>query len=238
MNQRIQKILAQQGIASRRQIEVMIGDGRIEVNNRIAELGDHINLDDRIKIDGRVIKLSGASKRRVLLYHKPEGEICTRHDPEGRRTVFNRLPRMKHGRWISVGRLDINSSGLLLFSNDGALVNRLTHPRHQVEREYAVRVLGEPSGKALHNLQEGVRLEEGMARFTKIQFAGGTGANLWYHVILTEGRYREVRRLWESQGITVSRLIRIRYGKLCLPSNLRQGHFIELKPSEVQQYLS
>jgi len=174
---------------------------------------------------------------RVLLYHKPEGEIVSRHDPQGRPSVFNALPRLRGGRWIAIGRLDFNSCGLLLFTNDGALANRLMHPRYRLEREYAVRVLGDLAPDALEKLTEGIELEDGVARFTRLQPAGGEGANRWYRVALEEGRKREVRRLFAAVGVTVSRLMRVRYGPIALPRNLKRGQCRELEPEEVQALL-
>jgi len=174
---------------------------------------------------------------RVLLYHKPEGEIVSRHDPQGRPSVFNALPRLRGGRWIAIGRLDFNSCGLLLFTNDGALANRLMHPRYRLEREYAVRVLGDLAPDALEKLTEGIELEDGVARFTRLQPAGGEGANRWYRVTLEEGRKREVRRLFAAVGVTVSRLMRVRYGPIALPANLKRGQCRELAPEEVQSLL-
>lgn len=174
-----------------------------------------------------------AQRTRILIYSKPDGEICTRNDPEGRATVFSHLPTLRTGRWIAIGRLDINSAGLLLFTNNGELANKLMHPRYQIEREYAVRVLGKVDNDMLKTLREGVKLEDGFASFKQIADAGGTGANHWYRVVICEGRQREVRRLWESQGVKVSRLIRIRYGNVCLPPRLKQGRWQELSGTEV-----
>jgi 23S rRNA pseudouridine2605 synthase len=174
---------------------------------------------------------------RVLLYHKPEGEIVSRDDPQGRPSVFNALPRLRGGRWIAIGRLDFNSCGLLLFTTEGALANRLMHPRYRLEREYAVRVLGEIDEASLARLTEGIELEDGMARFIRLQPAGGEGANHWYRVTLEEGRNREVRRMFAAVGVTVSRLMRVRYGPIALPASLRRGHSQELSPTEVQSLL-
>ncbi len=236
MSERIQKYLAQQGIASRREIERWVTAGRIKVNGKLAELGCQVTPKDRISIDGRTIRV--ATKKQVtevLLYHKPAGEICTRDDPEGRPTVFNKLPRPQTGRWIAIGRLDFNTSGLLIFTNNGELANQLMHPSSEIEREYAVRVFGAISPEILTKLQKGVRLEDGMAHFNSIADAGGRGSNHWYHVSLSEGRNREVRRLWESQGVTVSRLIRVRFGNVLLPKGLRQGQTVALNKQEIRQ---
>jgi len=230
MSERIQKVLAQAGLGSRRQIEQWIRDERIEVNGQIAQLGDKVDEHARIRVDGRPVKLAKEEQpRRVIMYNKPEGEICTRKDPEGRPTVFDHLPKIKKGRWISIGRLDINTSGLLLFTNDGDLANRLMHPSAQVEREYAVRVLGKADEAALKRMTRGVKLEDGLARFEDIVYSGGEGANHWYHVVVAEGRNRLVRRLWESQGLTVSRLKRVRFGPVFLVSGFRQGETREVK---------
>jgi len=234
--ERVQKVLAQAGFGSRREIEDWIRDGKIEINGVIAKLGDHVKSSDQVRIAGKLIPLSKLTEHmvaRVLVYHKPEGEICTRDDPEGRPTVFTRLPRLRGARWIVVGRLDINTSGLLLFTTDGELAQTLMHPKHEIEREYAVRVFGEIDDDMLQRLRDGVMLEDGPAKFVDIVDAGGSGRNHWYHVILKEGRNREVRRLWESQGVTVSRLIRLRFGPIILPKGLREGQYRELEPAEV-----
>ena len=236
---RIQKVLAAAGLGSRRYIDRLIEAGRVRVNDRVAQPGDRLNPYDRVSIDRRRVRLgsmpSGATGARpkVLAYYKPEGEICTREDPQGRRTVFAGLPKLRRGRWISIGRLDINSSGLLLFTDDGSLAERLMHPRNRVEREYAARVSGRASAKQLKTLTQGVRLDDGVARFSSIRDSGGKGRNHWYRVVITEGRNREVRRLWESQGLSVNRLIRIRYGSCSLPRSKRPGQFWELKREEI-----
>lgn len=228
--ERIQKVLARVGIGSRRQIERWIEEGRVTVDGRPARLGERVEPDCRIALDGRPVPLRAAGPRlRVLLYHKPEGEVCARSDPQGRPTVFDRLPTLRGARWISVGRLDFNTSGLLLFTNDGELAHRLMHPSSEIEREYAVRILGAVDDAALERLKKGVTLEDGPARFATIAFAGGAGANRWYHVTLKEGRYREVRRLWEAVGAKVSRLIRVRFGPIPLPRQLRPGRFEDLE---------
>ena len=228
--EKLQKILAQAGYGSRREMERWIAEGRITINGRIAEIGDRVKQNTPIKVDNKPFcwPEAGSSTPRILLYHKPEGEICSRNDPEGRPTVFDNLPPIKNGRWVSIGRLDINTSGLLLFTDDGNLANRLMHPSYQVEREYAVRVLGTASKEVLHRLTHGVQLEDGTARFEHIVESGGKGVNRWYHVVMVAGRNRLVRRLWESQNLKVSRLIRVRYGDISLPSSLPQGRWQEL----------
>ncbi len=236
MSEKIQKILANAGLGSRRQLEIWIKEGRIKVNGRVATIGDRITYHDHIAVDDREIKLqrSKNSKTRVLLYHKPEGELCTRHDPEGRPTIFEQLPIIRNSRWICVGRLDYNTSGLLLLTNDGELANKLMHPSSEIEREYAVRIRGEVPDHVLARLQKGVKLDDGMARFNLILDAGGSnGANHWYHVTVKEGRNRLVRRLFEAVDCTVSRLIRIRFGTVLLPPRLRRSQQVELTPDEV-----
>lgn len=233
--ERLQKVLAQKGLASRREIEDWIRDGRITLNGRTAVLGDRCHPSDRITVNGRPIELGrdSAEPTRVLLYHKPIGEVVTRRDPEGRPVIFTQLPRPSRGRWVSIGRLDINTQGLLLVTTNGELANRLMHPSREIEREYAVRVLGPVADAALDRLVRGVVLEDGPARFETLREAGGEGANRWFHVTLREGRNRIVRRLWESQGITVSRLIRVRFGPLELPPRLKARTFMELVPEQV-----
>ncbi|HIE55846.1 MAG TPA: pseudouridine synthase [Chromatiaceae bacterium] len=232
--QRLQKLLANAGLGSRRQIETWIREGRVEVNGRKATLGDRATLQDRISVDGRAVseRRLVSQDRYVILYNKPEGEVVTRSDPEGRRTVFQSLPRLPQGRWIAVGRLDVNSSGLLLFTNDGELANRLMHPKQLIEREYAVRVHGEVTDAMLRQLVRGVELEDGPARFEEVVFSGGEGANRWYHVVLMEGRKREVRRMWESVGVVVNRLKRVRFGPLILDSKVKSGMWRELDRTE------
>ena len=210
----------------------MIAENRVSVDGKIAALGDRVDVNSgaKIRIDGHIVNLLQAQKEvcRVLMYYKPEGELCTRHDPEGRATVFDRLPRLTGSRWIAVGRLDINTSGLLLFTTDGELANRLMHPSREVEREYSVRVFGQVDDAMLSRLRKGVQLEDGPANFKEIKAVGGTGLNQWFDVTLMEGRNREVRRLWESQGIQVSRLIRIRYGNIKLMKTLPRGGWEEM----------
>jgi len=233
--ERLQKVLARAGHGSRRQVETWIREGKITVNGKLAELGVSVSATDRVKIDGRSVSIATGPEHipRTLIYHKPAGELTTRKDEAGRPTVFDNLPRIKNGRWISVGRLDFNTSGLLLVTTDGELAHRLMHPSWEVEREYAVRILGKVDEDVLQRLQEGVMLDDGIAAFASIQDAGGAGANHWYHVILREGKNREVRRLWESQGLQVSRLIRIRYGPVELPREVRAGRFRDLNRNEL-----
>lgn len=230
MSEKIQKVLAAAGLGSRRQIEVWISEGRVNVDGQVAKLGDRITDQAKVLVDGRELKLikSQSKKTRVLLYHKPEGEICSRNDPENRPTIFDRLPMLRNGRWISIGRLDFNTSGVLLLTNDGELANRLMHPSAEIEREYAVRVQGEVTADMLRRMKKGVPLEDGIAHFDQIVDAGGEGSNHWYHVIVKEGRNRLVRRLWESQHVRVSRLIRVRFGDITLPRSLRRGRWEEL----------
>ncbi len=230
--EKLQKILARSGHGSRREIETFLQAGRISVDGKIATLGDRVEVTPatKIRLDGRLLAIKEAEKEicRVMAYYKPEGELCTRHDPEGRPTVFNRLPRLTGARWIAVGRLDVNTSGLLLFTTDGELANRLMHPSREVEREYAVRVFGEINDAKIRQLINGVQLEDGPASFKTVSYRGGEGMNQWFNVTLTEGRNREVRRLWESVGVQVSRLIRVRYGDIDLPKGLPRGGWTEL----------
>jgi len=228
--EKLQKVLARIGLGSRRQIEDWIRQGRVKINRQIATIGDRISSADEIWLDGRKLNRFHlqAPPQQILCYHKPIGEVCTRHDPDGRPTLFDNLPHLRHGRWVTIGRLDLNTAGLVLLTTDGELAHRLMHPSYVIEREYAVRILGKVDDTILKNLQEGVLLEDGKARFNRIIEAGGLGANHWYHVTLSEGRKHEVKRLWESQGLTVSRLIRIRFGPIVLPKGLRAGQAVEL----------
>jgi len=230
---RLQKVLADLGLGSRREVERWIADGRVRINGEVAVLGARVTGRQTVTVDGRPVtrRRREAPAARVLAYHKPEGEVSTRRDPEGRPTVHERLPR---GRWIPVGRLDLNTSGLLLFTSDGALAEALMHPRRGVEREYAVRIFGEVPEGTVERLREGVRLEDGPAHFDEVADAGGQGRNHWYRVVLREGRQREVRRLWESQGLRVSRLIRVRYGPVSLSRSLRPGRWQELDAAGVE----
>ncbi|HEB96915.1 MAG TPA: pseudouridine synthase [Sedimenticola thiotaurini] len=232
--ERIQKVLANAGFGSRRELERLIEAGQVRVNGRVARLGDRITPEDRVMVGNRKVgswRLQPQGHR-TIAYNKPEGELVTRSDPGGRPTVFPRLPRLRNGRWIAVGRLDINTSGLILFTTDGELANRLMHPAQQIEREYAVRVLGQVSGEMLQQLVNGVELEDGPARFEEIVSAGGKGSNQWYHAVIMEGRKREVRRLWEAVGARVSRLKRVRFGPVMLEQRLPAGHWRALTGEE------
>ncbi len=233
--QKLQKLLAQIGLGSRREIEEWIAAGRVIVNGEPAHIGQRIGPGDRVRANGRQVNLRFAPRApRVLLYHKQEGEIVSRADPEGRPSVFDHLPRIGGGRWVAIGRLDFNTEGLLLFTSSGELANRLMHPRYEIEREYAVRIIGELSPEQETRLREGVELEDGLAHFNQLVSGGGEGTNRWYHVILDEGRNREVRRMFEAVGVTVSRLIRVRFGPVSLPPRLRRGMCVELSEEEVR----
>lgn len=234
VGEKLQKVMARSGLGSRREMERWISAGRVTVDGKVASLGDRTARGANIKVDGRRLEGGSAGGTRVILYHKPEAEISTRKDPEGRKTVFDRLPALDTGRWISIGRLDFNTSGLLLFSTDGELANALMHPSSNIEREYMVRVRGQVDEEMLKRLLDGVLLEDGSARFTDIQDAGSEGSNRWFYVVIMEGRNREVRRLWESQGMEVSRLKRVRYGNVFIPSRVRQGQWIDLDRKEVK----
>lgn len=233
-DEKLQKILAREGLGSRREMEAAISAGRVRLNGNIATLGDRASITDKIELDGKKVKATSPQQScRVIVYNKPVGEVCTRSDPEGRETVFSKLPALPSGRWISVGRLDINTSGLLLFTTDGELANKLMHPSSGIDREYAVRVHGEVTDDMVTALKEGVLLEDGMANFTDVQHFDGSGRNQWYHVVVMEGRNREVRRLWESQGVDVSRLKRVRYGCIFLPKEIPLGQWKELSQKEL-----
>lgn len=236
MAERIQKVLARAGYGSRRQIEGWIKEGKLTCNGKLAQLGDQIEAGDNLRLDGKPLsaKRLWLQPQQVILYHKPVGEVCTRKDPEGRRTIFQSLPTPEQGRWVSVGRLDLNTSGLIILTTDGELANHLMHPSHEMDREYAVRVLGEVTPEMMQTLRDGVELEDGRAHFSDIQESGGEGANSWFHVVIQEGRNREVRRLWESQGVQVSRLMRVRYGPIIMPSKLKPGKWMSLEGQDLE----
>jgi 23S rRNA pseudouridine2605 synthase len=237
--ERLQKVMAQSGYGSRRNIEILIAQGHLTINGQVAKLGDSVGPSDKVKLDGNMVRLRfGEPLPRVLMYHKPEGEIVTRDDPEGRATVFEKLPKVNGGRWVSVGRLDLNTGGLLIFTTSGELANRLTHPRFEVEREYAVRLLGELDEEKKQKLLDGVDIEGETCKFDAIEDRGGEGVNHWYHVVLREGKNREVRKMCEAVGLTVSRLMRVRFGEVMLPSHLKRGQMKELGEEEVQTLLA
>ena len=238
MTEKLQKILSRAGIASRRALEQIISEGRVTVNGKLASIGERY--DEReitVKIDSKVVFTpeSVTNECRVLMYHKPEGELTTLSDPENRPTVFDHLPKPPSGRWIYIGRLDINTSGLLLFTTDGTLANALMHPKYEIERIYAARIYGDVTDEQIEQLETGVMLEDGKAKFNKVVYVGGEGRNAWYHVTLKEGRKREVRRLWEAVGLKVSRLIRISYASIDLDPDLKTGQFRELTLSELNK---
>ncbi len=238
--ERLQKVLANQGKGSRREIEKWIEEGRVKVNGQVAKLGDRYKPGDKLQVDNKVVAVRGFKNPLILglMYYKPEGEVTSRSDEKGRRTIFESLPECEHGRWVNVGRLDLNTSGLMIMTNNGELANRLMHPKYNLPREYAVRVLGEVTDEQIETMLAGVELEDGEAKFEAIVDAGGTGSNHWYHVMLREGRNREVRRIWESQGIMVSRLIRIRFGTIKLDKGMKAGSHRELTPGELNQLLN
>lgn len=237
--ERLHKLLAQSGLGSRRDMEALIEAGRVAVDGETATIGLLVSPGARVKVNGKLVHLKFSNRLpRVIIYHKPEGEIVSRDDPEHRPSVFNALPRLSGGRWVAVGRLDFNTSGLLLFTTSGELANRLMHPRYNLVREYAVRVLGEISLETRTRLKEGVELEDGPAQFATFEDAGGEGANRWYRVSLFEGRNREVRRMFESVGVVVSRLMRVRYGPFFLPPGLRRAQVREIESGDVQKLLT
>ena len=233
--QKLHKMLAQAGLGSRRELEDWIVAGRISVNGQPAHVGPRIGPQDRIKVNGKPVNLKFAPRTpRILIYHKQEGEIVSRDDPEGRPSVFDKLPRIGGGRWVNVGRLDFNTEGLLIFTSSGELANRLMHPRYELEREYAVRVIGELQPEQEQSLLDGIELEDGEAHFNTLLSRGGEGTNRWYHVTLNEGRNREVRRMFEAIGVQVSRLIRVRFGPVSLSPRLKRGMAHELTEEEVR----
>jgi 23S rRNA pseudouridine2605 synthase len=233
--ERIQKVLSRGGLGSRREIERWIEEGRFTANGEPIGLGYALKQGDHLELNGRTVNWEKFTQQptQVLIYNKPVGEVVTRHDPEKRPIIFTKLPKLAVGRWIAVGRLDINTSGLLLLTNNGELANRLMHPSTQIDREYAVRILGEVPDEVVEQLKVGVELEDGLAKFDDIQFFAGEGANKWYHVVVSEGRNRLVRRLWESQQLVVSRLMRVRYGPIMLPERVRAGDVYELNHHEL-----
>lgn len=233
-SEKLHKALAAAGMGSRRDMEQLISEGRVSVNGLPAKVGDRVKPGDLVKVNGKLVRLAWKKQMpRVLLYHKPEGEIVSRDDPAGRPSVFAGLPGVRGGRWVSVGRLDFNTEGLLIFTTSGELANRLSHPRYEVEREYAVRIVGSLTQEQTDALLQGVALEDGVANVESIVPAGGEGINQWYHLIIKEGRNREVRRLFEHLGLTVSRLIRVRYGPIAMPPRLKRGMREELAEAEV-----
>lgn len=239
--EKLQKVLARAGLGSRREMERVIDAGRVKVNGTVATLGDRVDSQARVSVDGKMLAKQALTpvNRRVIAYHKPVGELVTRHDPEDRKTVFRRLPRLEQGRWIAVGRLDINTSGLLLLTTDGDLANRLMHPRYRLIRDYAVRIYGPVTPEMLKILTRGVDLEDGSAAFESIlPIDEGRAANGWYRVRLREGRNRLVRRLWESQGVQVSRLMRVQYGPVPMPPGLREGQVHRLSAGEIRNLLT
>lgn len=235
---KLQKLLAHRGLGSRREMEELIAAGKVTLNGEIATLGDRAGPADVIRIGKRIIRMNAPEELpRVLLYHKPEGEIVSYKDPQGRPSVFDKLPHLRSSKWIAIGRLDFNTSGLLIFTDDGTLANRLMHPRFEMEREYAVRILGELTDAQMTQLTTGVSLSDGNAAFTYLADQGGEGANHWYRAILKEGKNREVRRMFEAIGLTVSRLIRVRFGPLNLPPRIKRGQWLELDEKKTKRLL-
>lgn len=238
---KLQKRLAEAGLGSRRAMEELIASGQVTVNGVPAKLGARVGTDDRIAVAGRIVGRLRAAKEdrppQILLYHKPEGEIVSRDDPQGRPSVFDRVPPARRGRWLAVGRLDFNTCGLLIFTDSGELANRLTHPRYRARRDYAVRLVGELSADQMRRLRSGIELEDGPARFDAVESQGGEGTNRWYRVRVREGRNRLVRRMFAALGLTVSRLMRTAFGPFELPSRVKRGHWLKLEPAEVAQAL-
>ncbi|GJL72900.1 MAG: hypothetical protein NMNS01_20990 [Nitrosomonas sp.] len=235
---KLHKLLAQKGLGSRREMESLIIAGKVTVNGKVAGVGERVGPGDVVRIGKRVIRFrTEESFPRVILYHKPEGEIVSRSDPEGRPSVFGKLPHLKSSKWIAIGRLDFNTSGLLVFTTDGELANRLMHPRFEVEREYAVRVLGQLTKEQMVALTSGVELNDGLAKFSYLSDQGGEGSNHWYRVILREGKNREVRRMFEAVGLMVSRLMRVRFGPINLPPWIKRGKWMELDDKQINRLL-
>jgi 23S rRNA pseudouridine2605 synthase len=234
--QKLHKLLAQAGLGSRREMEKLIATGQVTINRKIAGIGDRAGAEDIVRIKNRIIHLKfGKILPRIILYHKPEGEIVSRNDPHNRPSVFDKLPELKSSKWVSIGRLDFNTCGLLIFTTDGELANRLMHPRFEIEREYAVRIVGELTSNQITLLTTGIELGDGLAKFISLFDQGGKGSNHWYQVILKEGKNREVRRMFEAIGLTVSRLIRVRFGSIKLPPRLKRGKSIELSKEEIER---
>lgn len=220
-------------------MEALIAEGQVSINGKVAKVGDRISTGDLVRVKNRLIRINTGSRLpRIMFYHKPEGEIVSRNDPEGRPSVFDKLPQLKSSRWVSIGRLDFNTSGLLIFTTSGELANQMMHPRFQIEREYAVRIIGQLTPEQMTQLTRGVELEDGIAKFDMIVEQGGEGSNRWYHTVIKEGRNREVRRMFEKLGIAVSRLIRVRFGPIRLPPYLKRGMLSELKENEVRQIMA
>jgi 23S rRNA pseudouridine2605 synthase len=236
---KLQKVLAQAGLGSRREMEEVVRAGRVTVNGEPAHIGARVGPSDVIRVEGRLVRGTERGRPpRVLLYHKPEGEIVSRDDPAGRASVFDRLPPVRGAKWLAVGRLDYNTGGLLLLTTAGELANRMMHPRYGLEREYAVRVRGRLTEQQLARLRSGIPLDDGMARCDAVEDGGGEGTNRWYRVVIREGRNRVLRRLFEALGLTVSRLMRVRFGSVTLPPRLKRGQYLELAPREVQRLLA
>ena len=238
-SQKLQKVLAQAGLGSRRAMEELVRAGRVTVNGEPAHVGARVGPGDEIRVEGRLVQgVERERPPRVLLYHKPEGEIVSRDDPAGRASVFDLLPPVRGAKWLAVGRLDYNTGGLLLLTTAGELANRMMHPRYGLEREYAVRVRGRLTEEQLSRLRSGIELDDGMARCDAVEDGGGEGTNRWYRIVIREGRNRIVRRLFEALGLTVSRLMRVRFGTVTLPPRLKRGQYVELAPREVQHLLA
>ena len=238
--EKLQKIMASAGVASRRESERWIKEGRVSVNGKVSGIGDRATSKDIIRVDGKPIRVTKAEEfeRKMIAYHKPMGEISSKKDPQGRPTIFDTLPKIRNSRWLSIGRLDFNTSGLIFFTNDGNLANKLMHPSMEIVRKYAVRVRGKVTEDIINQLKRGVELDDGMAHFDSVDDAGGEGTNHWYHVTIKEGRNREVRRMWEAFDIQVSRLHRIKYGHFELPRSLKRGRWRELTAKELAQFES